>query len=151
VELFIVTWLLYLVPFLLVAVPVWFFGRRRVRITMLFLIWVGCWFVSVASFYIQKGFLPHGAIELWVGPLMFAVVTLPLSFGGELWGLFQWLPAHCDGTVILLAAIAFWPTNITFVVLALRMGKWMYFVTLGVINLLASVYWHVITWNGLNG
>jgi hypothetical protein len=30
-NLFLVTWLLYLVPLLVVTVPVWFYGRRRVQ------------------------------------------------------------------------------------------------------------------------
>jgi len=106
---------------------------RSARIRVLVLIWVVCWCVSVLSFHIQKGFLPHGVGELLVAPLLLCVVTLPLSFGGVILHVFRWLPASYEGTVMVLGAIAFWPCYVTFLILALRTGKWRYFVASAVV------------------
>jgi hypothetical protein len=60
-------------------------------------------------------------------------------------GLFSWLPTGVSDFLAAIGAIALWPCYITFLVIALRTGKRKYFVFLGAISLLASIYWHVIS------
>jgi len=124
---------------------------RWARIGILLLILGASWFVSVLSFYIEAGFLPRGAGDLLVGPLVTSLVTLPASFGGVLADSFRWLPAGLSDVVLALGAIAFWPCYTTFLVLTLRTGRRKYFAFFGVLSLLASIHWHLVSFLATHG
>jgi hypothetical protein len=75
----------------------------------------------------------------------------PVSFGLAVSSLFHFFSPVLESPVFLVGAVAFWPSYIVFLALAMVTGERKYFAALGVINLIASVCWHIITWNAAVG
>lgn len=121
---------------------------RGARIGIFVAIWGGAWVVSVLVFWGQMGFLPHDAGSLLLAPVITSFITLPLSFASAIRKLSCWLPAPVSNMLALCGGIGFWPCYIMLSVLWFRRGKQGYCVPLGIITVLASLYWHVLTFNG---
>ena len=122
----------------------------RVRIGVLVLIWIAGWLVSVFAFYARHGFVPHGVSEMLIGPLLFAVVIWPASFAAAIGIVLQPLPVLSNAAGVV-GAFAFWPSYILLLAVALTTGERKYFAALGALNIVAAVFWHIITWNVANG
>ena len=115
------------------------------RIGVVWLIWVASWCLSVMSFYIKWGVLPHGVDEwLWY-PLFTSVITLPGSAGRLIVDLFFWLPPGGQEAVSGLVIVAFWPCYITLLALSIRKGRLTYFAFVAAMSLAAFIYWHYLS------
>lgn len=115
------------------------------RISLVLLIWVACWCLSVVSFYNTWGVLPHGAGEWLWWPLITSVITLPGSASRLILDLFRGLSPCGQGIVFGLTMVAFWPCYITLLVLWVRKGKLTHFAFVVSMSLLASIYWHYLS------
>lgn len=118
---------------------------RAARLSMVAAIWLTGWATSLLCFYVRVGSLPVGAAYLFVLPVMICPVALPGSTGETLRLLLQPVPAALANPVVVVAMLAFWPLNVSFLVLALRTGKLRYFALLACITVLASANWHYET------
>jgi hypothetical protein len=114
-------------------------------LSFLILTWASCWLVSVLSFYVQSGLLPHGNLEWWGYPIECFWLFLPVSFGGFVRHLLGWWPPAAANTIGLICIFAYWPAYIILLIFAARTRELIYFGAVAVLSLAAAVYWHTVS------